>query len=194
MKVAIFFVGFLGGALALCGLAASNSSAPTFHSATPAGYDVLLLKPGGAVLSFLALIECPDLEGAQQIAEGEHSRIVNTNGKPLAHFPRNFSFRITVSLRKTLLVEPTATFNSSEEPQDLLLKLKFRLKAHHALEVREMQPDDVRMIGVPADIPYDERVYRVSFNVEELPASDRCVLEVLAPNGERLTRFHFDLL
>jgi hypothetical protein len=62
------------------------------------------------------------------------------------------------------------------------------------LQMREIQPDSVEMIGVPADIAYDERIYRVRFNVDQLPVTDRCVLEVLLPDGERLTRFHFDLL
>ena len=50
------------------------------------------------------------------------------------------------------------------------------------------------MIGVPADVAYDERVYRISFSGQKIPVSDRCILEVLSPTGERLTRFHFDLL
>jgi hypothetical protein len=50
------------------------------------------------------------------------------------------------------------------------------------------------MIGVPADVPYDERVYRINFALDKLPITDRCVLEVLSPTGERLTKFHFDLL
>lgn len=192
----ILCIGILSGTLALCALAAPNSWPITsiFHATIPAGYDVLLIKPSDAVLTFLGLIECPELEGAQQVAEGTKSRVVNADGKPLAHFPGSFSFRVTVSLRKTLLLEPTGVFEISDEPEDLLLKLKFRLKAYQGLQVREIQPESVLMIGVPADIPYDERVYRVSFNGSDLPVSNRCVLEVLSPDGVRLTKFHFDLL
>ena len=146
------------------------------------------------MISLLGLIECPDLEGAQQIATGVNAGIVDVDGQPLRHFPQNFSFRITASLRKTVLVDPTDALNTPERPEDLLLKLKFRLKAYHGLDVREIPPESVRIIGVPADIPSDERVYRVSFNVEKLPITDRCVLEVLSPDGERLAKFHFDLL
>ncbi|HEY6971725.1 MAG TPA: hypothetical protein VJA94_21115 [Candidatus Angelobacter sp.] len=164
------------------------------HASTPAGYDVLLVQPSGATLSFLGLIECPELEGAQQVLRGVDARIVNADGKTLTHFPRHFSFRITVSLRKTVLAEPTDKVTVSEPLGDFLLKLKFRLKAYHGLEAREIPPESIQMIGVPADVPYDERVYRISFNVDKLPITDRCVLEVLSPTGERLTKFHFDLL
>ena len=164
------------------------------HATTPAGYDVLRVEPGGAVISFLGLIECPELEGAQQVTRGVDARIVNADGKTLTHYPRHFSFRITVSLRKTVLAEPTDKVTISEPLGDFLLKIKFRLKAYHGLEAREIPPESIQMIGMPADVPYDERVYRISFNVDKLPVTDRCVLEVLSPTGERLTKFHFDLL
>jgi hypothetical protein len=196
MKATRFLsVGLLGSALALCVLAAANSWQTTIlHANIPAGYEVLLIKPSDTVLTFLGLIECPELEGAQQVAEGMKSRIVNADGKTLAHYPNNFSFRITASLRKTLLIEPTDMLEVSEAPQDFLLKLKFRLKAYEGLQAREIRPESIQIIGVPAEIPYDERVYRVSFNVTDLPVTDRCVLEVLTLDGVRLTKFHFDLL
>jgi hypothetical protein len=188
----------LAGLAASAAVAASNSAAswhttPFFHATTPAGYDVLRIKPGDAIVSFLGLIECPELEGAQQVGDGTHGQIVNADGKVLKDFPEHFSFRITASLRKTVLLDPTDAIESTD-PQDLLLKLKFRLKTFHGLNARVVQPDSVQMIGVPADIPYDERVYRVSFTVKNLPVSDRCVLEILSADGARLTKFHFDLL
>lgn len=165
-----------------------------FHAATPAGYDLLQLKPSGARLSLLGLIECPEIDGVQQIAQGEHARVVTAEGDVLQHFPERFSFRITASLRKLIVDEPSDSVTTHEDPRALLLKLRFRLRAYNGLEVREIQPESVQLIGVPADVQYDERVYRVSFNVGKLPVTERCVLEVLAPDGTRLTRFHFELL
>lgn len=193
----ILRIGFLGGAIVLlCAFVAASSwhTTPLFHSSIPAGYDVLRIQPTGAVLSFLGLIECPELEGAQQIAEGTNAKIIDADGKRLIYFPRNFSFRITATLRKTVLAEPTDSFDIPEDPKDLLLQLKFRLKTYHGLATREIQPESVQIIGVPADVPAEERIYRVNFSVDDMPVSDRCVLEVLSPSGERLTRFHFDLL
>lgn len=181
------------GAVAASNSASSWHTSPFFHATTPAGYDVLRIKPGEAIVSFLGLIECPELEGAQQVGDGTDGQIVNADGRVLKDFPEHFSFRITASLRKTVLLDPTDAIESTD-PQELLLKLKFRLKTFHGLIARVVQPDSVQMIGVPADIPYDERVYRVSFTVKNLPVSDRCVLEILSEDGVRLTKFHFDLL
>ena len=183
-----------GGAVAASNSASSWHTTPFFHATTPAGYDVLRIKPGEAVVSFLGLIECPELEGAQQVGDGTTGQIVNADGKVLKNFPQHFSFRVTASLRKTVLLDPTDAIEFTQDPRDLLLKLKFQLKTYRGLNARVVQPDSVQMIGVPADILYDERVYRVSFTVNNLPVSDRCVLEILSPDGVRLTKFHFDLL
>jgi hypothetical protein len=174
----------------------AGSSQPTspYRWATPAGYDIVVLKPTGAAISFLGLIECPELEGAQQVDEGVQARIMAADGHAITHFPRNFAFRITASLRKTLITEATTEINSSHDPLDFLLKLKFSLKVYDGIEMRVIDPESMQMIGVPGDIPYDERVYRINFNLEQIPVTDRFVLEVLSPEGERLTRFHFDLL
>ena len=183
-------------AFALAASAASAASSPYtgFHATTPAGYDVLTLRPAGTEVSFLGLIECPELEGVQHVSAGMNARVISADGAPLRQFPRNFSFRITASLRKTVLSGPSGEVASSENPQDFLLKLKFNLKAYDGLAVHQIEPESVQMIGVPADIPYDERVYRLSFSIDKMPITDRFVLEVISPNDERLTRFHFDLL
>jgi hypothetical protein len=89
---------------------------------------------------------------------------------------------------------PTTEINSFYTPHDFLLKLKFSLKVYDGMEMRLIEPESVQMIGVPSDVPYDERVYRIGFNLDQIPVTDRFVLEVLSPEGERLTRFHFDLL
>lgn len=194
--------GVLNGSLCLVVIAAYSLAlvaAPqqpvVFHASTPAGYDVLLLKPANTEVSLLGLVECPELEGAQHVSEGTNARVISADGTPLTHFPHSFSFRITASLRKTVLSTPSAEVTSNDSPQDFLLKLKFGLKVFNGLQVRDIQPESVEMIGVPADLPYDERIYRVNFNiVKDVPVTDRMVLEVLSPENDRLTRFHFDLL
>ncbi len=186
--------------LAICsGLTAFGSSkaAPPpdiLHANTPAGYEVIGLEPSGSTVSLLGLVECPEVEGAQHKAEGSHGKVVSAGGQTLDHFPRRFSFRITASLRRTLLENASYKLTTNEDPQQFLLRLGFRLKMYDGLRMRELTPESVQMIGVPADVPYDERVYRVSFDVGDLPVTNRVVLEVLSPEGERLTRFHFELL
>jgi hypothetical protein len=174
---------------------ASTMSGPGLHAATPAGFTVIQLNPSGAQLALLALIECPEIEGAQHVAEGLNATIVSAEGVPLKHFPRDFSFRITASLRKTVLEPPEHTVVTGEDPQQFLLKLGFRLKIYDGLNVREVEPKTVTLIGVPADIAYNERVFRLTFDVGgDLPLSDRLILEAFSPEGVSLTHFCFGLL
>lgn len=184
--------------IASLGLAAfaRNPQKPnsTFGPNTPAGYEVMQLKPSGDTLSLMGLIECPEIEGVRQISEGINAKLISANGDPIKAFPQHFSFRVTASLRKVLLDGPVVSVNVPFDSQDLLLKLKFRVRAYHGLEVTEIAPESVEMIGVPADVPYDERVYRVNMNVSNLPASDRVVIEILSPQDEVLTHFLFSLL
>jgi hypothetical protein len=51
----------------------------------------------------------------------------------------------------------------------------------------------VSVVGVPLDVSYDERIYRVAFDLGDVSMGERIVLEVLSPEGERLTRFHLDM-
>ncbi|HEY4678138.1 MAG TPA: hypothetical protein VIJ01_13290 [Candidatus Angelobacter sp.] len=175
---------------------ARNAPKPTpgMRSNLPAGYEVMLLKPSKTTLSLIGLIECPELEGAQRVSEGLKAKLVSTDGSTVKEFPRHFSFRITASLKKVFLDGPMTSIEMADDPQELLLKLKFRVRAYHGFEVREIVPQSIEMIGVPADVPYDERVYRINIDAGNLPITDRLVVEILSPRGEPLTHFPFSLL
>ncbi|HLK09169.1 MAG TPA: hypothetical protein VKV30_14535 [Candidatus Angelobacter sp.] len=194
---AITFSGLL---LIVAGLAvvaaARNSSKPMsgVRSNMPAGYAVMVLKPSKATLSLMGLIECPELEGAQHVAEGSHKRLVSADGATIRQFPQRFSFRITASLKKIFIEGPDSSVDVAGDPQELLLKLKFRVRAYNGLESREIEPQSIEMIGVPADVPYDERVYRINVDTGNLPITDRVIIEILSPQGELLTHFPFSLL
>jgi hypothetical protein len=89
---------------------------------------------------------------------------------------------------------PNTSVDVADDPQALLLKLKFRIRAYNGLQVREIVPQSVEMIGMPADVPYDERVYRINIDAGNLPITDRLVIEIFSPQGELLTHFPFSLL
>jgi hypothetical protein len=184
--------------LAAFGLAALAGNAPHggngLHPTIPAGYDVVALKPSGANLSLVGLIECPELEGAQSVSQGTNKRLVSADGDIIRHFPQRFSFRITASLRKMLIDRPVESVDVSDEPHELLLNLKFRIRAYNALEAHEIAAESVEMIGMPADVPYDERVYRINVNNVDLPITARLIVEVLTPQGELITHFPFSPL
>jgi hypothetical protein len=176
-------------------MAAAQRDPTAYRAATPAGAEVVLLKPSGAVVTLLGLAECQEIAGAQHIDEGLNAKVVSANGAPLKRFPRDFSFRVTASLRKMLLEDPGTVLNTEEEPSQLLVRLRFRLKAYDGLQMRVIEPESSAMIGVPADIAYDERIYRVNFHLpSDEPLTERFVLEVLEPRGGRLARLHFSLL
>lgn len=184
--------------IAAFGLAASAGTpwktGPGMHSAMPAGYEVVVLKPSRATLSLMGLIECPELEGAQYISQGLNAKLVSANGAAMRKFPRLFSFRITASLRKVVLDGPAASVEVAGDPHDLLLRLGFRIRVYDGLKAREIAPESVEMIGMPAYVPYDERVYRITVNAGNLPVTDRFVIEIVSPQGVRLTHFAFVLL
>jgi len=176
--------------------AAKNSPKPmpSLRPNMPAGYDIMLLKPSKATLSLIGLIECPELEGAQQVAEGLHKKLVSADGSTIKEFPQRFSFRITASLKKVFLDSPVTSVALPDDPHKLLLNLKFRVRAYNALQVREIVPQSIELIGMPADVPYDERVYRINIDAGKLPITDRLVVEIFSPEGELLTHFPFSVL
>jgi hypothetical protein len=188
LLVLIFFFGLMA---AVPGQPRDGSA---MHSNMPAGYEVVFLKPSRTTLALMGLIECPELEGAQRVSVGTRGKLVSADGQPIRKFPPRFSFRITASLRKVFVDGAVSSMDIPDEPHELLLKLKFRIRAYNGLEVQEIVPESIEMIGVPADVPSDERVYRVNLNNVSLPITDRLVVEILSPQGEVLTHFPFSPL
>jgi len=156
----------------------------------PIGMESLLPRPHGQAFAIYASVEGADLLRPQALAMPQSSDA----SAPEASQPGSagrLSFRVTAT---TLGVQPdaasSARFDSDLETAELLRSLHFRLRiSQGGLKVERLQPADVRMIGVPADVPYGERIYRVIFQSAPLPASTRMVLEVTAPNGELLCKF-----
>lgn len=165
-----------------------------FHAITPSGYSVLQLRPSGSTVELLGLVECPEIEGMQQVSEGLNAQVISAQGIPVNHFPHHFSFRITATLRRPIPEPPDQVVNTEQEPQQFLLSLGFRLKIYNGLRMHEIAPDSVTIIGVPPEIAYDERIFRVQFDVDNLPVTDRVVLEAVSPQGEIVSHFPFVML
>jgi len=178
----------------LSGTGQSLQSAYPFHSPAPAGYQVIMLLPWHSQVSILGLVECREIEGLQRISRGNKAFLISPDGARVEEYPREFNFRVTATLRKTLLDPPSESVTTTFIPQQFLMKLRYKLKVYRGLERRVLFPQSVKIIGVPADLPYDERVYRVKFDVDNLAVTDRMVLEVLSPQDELLTHFSFGLL
>jgi hypothetical protein len=164
-----------------------------YHSLIPLGSDAFLVQPWNSVLTVLASVENPHFEGWRREMSGGRRRLVNASGQPVSHYPEHLEFRVSTGTLSKMTDAPPFPMRTSLSTNDYLLNLRFRLKIFHGLRQTLVMPESTAMIGVPADIAYDERIYRVSFDLDEVSTDDRVVLEVLAPSGERLCKFHLDL-
>jgi hypothetical protein len=117
------------------------------------------------------------------------------DGSRVKYFPSHIDFRVTASARSQELIGiddypidlPPGTMN------DFMTKLHFRLAIFDGINKRELEPGNIEVMGMPEDVSYDERVYRVGFDIgSAVPVENRIVLEVLTPEGERLGKFHLE--
>jgi hypothetical protein len=151
----------------------------------PLGSDNVVLQPAEAPLVIFATAECDVCDPSMVRPASEEPPA----GLP-ERWPQDISFRVTASLDETPVpgVIPLATLTDLD-PTDFLLGLKFQVRTFHGLEVRTLEPRQVRMIGMPADVPYRARIYSVSFRLDNVPVEDRLVLDILDGAGQRVTKF-----
>jgi hypothetical protein len=132
-------------------------------------------------------------DGWRIVGEGPDARVIAADGSSVRDFPAQLQFRVTASaLPDYPLQVDRDTLEWNGDLNQFLLNLGFRLKIFHGLEVTTIEPDSVELIGMPADVRYDERVYRTSFTLPPVPIKDRIVLEVLDPKRQRLCKFHLE--
>jgi len=196
----ITFLALLCISALVCAHAADAAPAiPTvarlFHSVVPLGQDGLLLQPSNRSLFFVASAQSSGFDGWQQIESQKGARLIYAStGRRVLQFPEYVDFRVTASARhdSTSLAQPLYPTPCSSELNEYLLGLKFRLKVFHGIDSTVYEPKAVRLVGVPADVPYDERVYQLSFKLDNVPLDDRLVLEILSPEGDRISKFHLE--
>jgi hypothetical protein len=198
----ITFLALMCTCALVCAHAADAASTlPTvahlFHSVVPLGQDGLLLQPSNRSLFLVASAQSTGFDGWQQVESQSHkgARLIYAGtGVRVRDFPEYVDFRVTASARRDgqSVGEPLYPTPCNAELNDYLLHLKFRLKVFHGIEAKVFHPKVVKLIGVPADMPYDERVYQLSFKLENVPVDDRVVLEVLSPEGNRISKFHLE--
>ena len=164
-----------------------------YQSRVPLGWESFKVRSSGTCFYLMGTVESPKFEGWRKVTIKEHNHLLDASGQPVRLYPDDLQFRVTASAREKLLDSRPFTVASSLPLNEYLLHLRFRLKIFHGLFQHTLRPVSVEAIGMPADISYDERIYRIHFNLDHVPIDDRVVLEVLAPTGERLSKFHVDL-
>lgn len=161
----------------------------------PLGIESFRLEPAGQPFYLMASAENPEFNGLYRHAAGnERQRLFDADDKPVLFYPSRVQFRLTASSREKLIdIRPFAT-HAKLSLDDLITRLQFRVKVFHALEYRYIKPAYIENMGVPKDVPYNERIYSIGFDLGKVPIDDRIVMEVISPTGERLCKFHLDLL
>ncbi len=179
-----------------------TSSEFVFHSVVPLGVEAIVLQPAKTRIALLATAECPGLEGVRRVfwqpqdssEGGVGGKVFSKDGKRMTYFPRHISFRVTATAREKLIELEPFDVNSSMNLNQYLLGLTFKLRAYHGINTRDLTATKVQLLGPPAKVPYDARSYRVVFNLDKVSVEDRLVLELWSPDGQRLAKFHLELL
>jgi hypothetical protein len=170
----------------------------TYHRLVPLGAENFELKPSGHMLYVIASAESPEFEGwaEQKTDDGRRLGIRDASGNSVQRFPNHVDFRVSATaIRGDMLnMEEPYSLTLNDDLNQFLLNLRFRLIDFDALKMTFIGPDSVQLIGMPAEVHYAERVYRVSFTFNSIPITDRLVLEVLTPEGERLCKFHLEFM
>jgi hypothetical protein len=147
------------------------------------------------VFYVMASAQNREFSGEQLWVDGEKRQLKAPNGSMIERYPRQVSFRVSVSERDgELLTDPPFPVENHGRTFDQLISgLKFEVRVFHALKARIVHPTKVANIGPPPEMPSNERIYEVTFDVGEVPISDRMVMHVLTGEGERLAKFNLDL-
>jgi hypothetical protein len=153
--------------------------------------------PAKKTVYLLASAESAQFEGMKRTENDGTVTVIGSDGSPARRFPSSIDFRLTASTNKKKVsdevVDPYPIKAAAADLNDYLLNLKFRLRIFHGLEMREFEPREVKLIGVPADVPYGERIYRASFDIGQVSLEDRLVLEVFDADGTRVSKFHLEV-
>jgi hypothetical protein len=166
-----------------------------YKAPLPLGADGFRLEPAGREFYVLSCIEDRRFNRLQVSRVRKSPFVIDASGDVWKTYPSEVTFRVTATAMDPGSLK--SDIDKINEPGDLnsfLLGLHFRLKVFEGLNMRMIKPIAIHMIGVPSDVPFDERVYRVSFETGDFPVDARLVMEVLSPGGKLLSRFHLELL
>lgn len=171
-----------------------NDVAYEFHSVVPLGIETFKLEPASQTLNLLASAESPLFEGLKILGQGRTRIVLGADGRRLNHYPQQITFRVTASARGKAMDDQPLPVETTDDLNRYLLGLRFKLKLFRGLEYRELGPQVTEQVGVPNDVPYSERIYRVVFALDNVSVDERILLEIYDSSGERLTRFHLELM
>lgn len=180
-------------ALLLTALAPAQTKQYRFQARYPIDSDYIQLVPAKQKMTMFLTWECPEMESWQLIREPSRSVVRNDAGEEMKFYPQELKFRFTISARTRFTERKPLDFETEVNAEEFKKQLTFRLKHFRGLETEAFVPVQAEIIGVPADIPYDERIYRMTFKIPKIPIEDRFALEVFDVAGNRVAKFPFFL-
>lgn len=174
----------------------SAQSLPTewaFNSTIPLGTDLLVLQPSKEHVALMASAESEQFKSWKLIEENDKKKILGADGEPVKKMPSHVVFRITAGTKDKLTDTQAYPVPTEANLNDFLLSLRFRVKIFRGIDARIVEPQEVRLIGMPADETYNERIFRASFDLGDVNIEDRVVLEVIDGNtDQRISKFHLE--
>jgi len=156
--------------------------------------DTVKLLPSGEPLTFLGTWISPELAKYEKVKTASGAYIRDAEGQRLTQYPERMTLRITIGNKTLLDDHKPIGLDSNMSAEELARNVHFRLKIYDGLEYRVVEPESVKNIGVPKDVPYNERIYLVDFALQGVPIDRRLVIEVLDPLDQRVARFSVSLL
>lgn len=164
------------------------------HNRIPLGSEALVLEPSHRAIQVLATAEAPQFEGWKLEGRRSNPMLLDVSDKPVKELPRTIDFRVTLSARDKILDSNPLPIESDKNVNDFLLDIHFQLQVFRGMDMREVRPVTITIIGIPADEPSDERIYRVRFDVGNARPDDRIVLLITDGSGKRISKFHLEFL
>jgi hypothetical protein len=184
----------LGLVMALVSVAFVQDRTAKFTDLEHLDNDCVKLSKTGETLNFLATWIAPELKNLERVSDGGRSYVRTIDGQRVGQYPEKLTLRISVGNKTRVEGTKPLELDTAYSAQELAKNLHFRLRVYDGLEYRQIEPASAKIIGVPADVPYDERIYLVEFLLDKVPVDNRLMIEVLDPKDTRVTRFSISML
>jgi len=175
--------------------AAPQTTQHRFLARMPLDSEIIQLMPAKEKLTMLLTWDCRELENWQLFKSANKALVKDAQGNEVRYYPRELRFRFTISGETKYRLQRTPLeYETKLDREQFIKQLTFRLKRFKDLEMTDFIPVRAEMIGVPAELPYYERIYSIVFKVPNIPIEDRFALEVLDAEGNRVAKFPFFLM
>ena len=160
---------------------------------TPLGGDTIKLVPENRVLSFMCSAESDKLKDSRVMNVEGKKVVQDGKGNEITNYPDDLTFRFTISSIVPRVEKEPLSYDTKVGSGEFMAGIKFRLHRFEGMDDKEYDPTSAELIGVPRNVPYNERIYKVKFDTAQFSIDDRLMLEVIAADGSRLGKFHFFL-